>query len=209
MKLLVADDHPVFRKGLVALLKDELGGVEVVETGDVPSTVTQVRDGAWDLLVLDLGMPGGDPIEMVETIRHLDPRLKILIVSAMEEGELAVRLLRAGVDGYFHKSRSPDLLVGAVRKVLGGGRYVGPDLAEALADRLDPRSEAPPHERLSRREFQVLRRLGAGESVAAIGEALHLSAKTVSTYRARLLDKLGLENNAQLVRYAVEHELLD
>lgn len=207
LKVLIADDHEVVRRGVRGLLADELGDVEVGEAGDLPTTLTRAQSDEWDLLILDVSMPGGSVIDTVEAIRAHRPTLPILVVSIHEAGDLAVRLLRAGVDGYLPKGESGDQLLDAVKRVLAGRKYIGPELAERLAMQLDGRSEGPLHERLSTREFQVLCGLGAGRSVSEIAEALGLSVKTVSTYRARLLVKMEMTSNAQLIRYAVEHDL--
>ncbi len=206
-RVLVADDHPLVRRGVAALLRDLLGEVEVVEAETLPEVLSDIVADGLDLVVLDLSMPDGDPIDLVEAIRLHAPRLPLLVFTMHEEPDLAVRLLRAGVDGYVSKARSPDELAEAVRRLLAGRKYVGPELAEHLAEYLDAGRSATPHEQLSKREYQVLMGLGAGQTVSEIGGRLRLSVKTVSTYRARLLAKMGMTTNAQLVRYVVEHDL--
>ncbi|MCB9540752.1 MAG: response regulator transcription factor [Myxococcales bacterium] len=206
-RVLVADDHPLVRRGVSAALFDVLGQVHVVEAETTHEALAAVTHGPLDLVVLDLAMPGGDPLDLIEAIRVHAPRLPVLVFTMYEEPALAVRLLRAGADGFVAKTRPADELVEAVVRLLAGRKYVDPELAEYIAGHLDTHTSAAAHEGLSKREFQVLLGLGAGRTVSEIAESLHLSVKTVSTYRARLLEKMGMTTNAQLVRYVVDHEL--
>ncbi|MCB9540751.1 MAG: response regulator transcription factor [Myxococcales bacterium] len=206
-RVLIADDHPMVRRSVATLLRDLLGEVEIVEAETLPEVLREVVDDDLALVVLDLSMPDGDPIDLVEAIRVHAPRLPLLVFTMHEDPALAVRLLRAGVDGYVSKTRPPDELAEAVQRLLAGRKYVGPELAEHIAGYLDTGRPAEPHELLSKREYQVMQGLGAGQTVSEIAARLHLSVKTVSTYRARLLEKMGMATNAQLVRYVVEHDL--
>ena len=206
-RILIADDHAVVRKGLAGILSEhpdlELAG----EAEDVPDLLERVRSEEWDLLLMDLNMPGGEGLETLRRVRAAAPELPVLILSVHPEDQLAARLLQAGADGYVQKEAAAEELAAAVRRVLRGQKYVSPALASRLAEELGGDPASPPHERLSDREFQVLRLLGSGRTVSEIADELTLSVKTVSTYRTRLLDKLDMENTAQLIRYALEHDL--
>lgn len=208
-RVLIADDHAVVRKGLAGILAEhpdlELAG----EAEDVPALLQKVRKEEWDLLLMDLNMPGGEGLETLRRVRAAAPELPVLILSIHPEDQLAARLLQAGADGYVNKEAAAEELSVAVRRVLRGQKYVSPDLASKLAEELGEDSGRPPHDRLSDREFQVLRLLGSGRTVSDIAEELTLSVKTVSTYRSRLLDKLEMENTAQIIRYALEHDLAE
>lgn len=207
-QILIADDHGIVREGLCSLL-DEQPDMEVAaEAATAPETLELVREGAGDLLVLDLGMPGGEGLETLRRIRTADPDLPVVILSIHPEDQLAARLLQAGANGYVHKEAASENLVTAVRRVLGGDRYVSPELASKLAMDLGGDATEEPHEILSDREFQVLCLLAEGKTVSGIAEELSLAPKTVSTYKARLLDKMDMETGAELIRYAVEHDLV-
>lgn len=210
--VLVADDHAIVRRGLVDILS---GAPDVEVAGEAasgPEALESARVGVdgrpFDIVVLDLSMPGPSGVDVLKQLRAEQPVVPVLILSAHPEDQYAVRVLRAGAAGYLSKDSAPDDLVTAVRKVAAGGRYVSPGAAEALLLHLDRDPEEPVHQRLSDREFQVLRRLAQGEAVGEIADALSLSAKTVSTYRSRLLEKMGLRSNADLARYAIEHGLI-
>lgn len=210
IRVVVADDHAVVRHGL----RDILGGeadVEVAgEASDFPGLVDRVREEPCDVVVMDMGMPGGSALDVLKRLHARRPELAVLVLSVHPEEKFAVRLLRAGAAGYLEKAAAPTELVGAVRRVAGGKRYVSPELADRLAGALGEDAEpGPPHERLSDREFEVLQLMGQGLSVGDIAERLKLSVKTVSTYRSRLLDKMEMDSNAELIRYALEHDLVD
>lgn len=207
-EILIADDHEIVRRGLRALF-DEHPDLEVAgEASTAPEVLERVREESWDLLVLDLGMPGGEGLETLRRIRSADPDLPVVILSVHPEDQLARRLLRAGARGYVQKEAASENLVVAVRRVLGGDRYVSPELASRLAADLEEPGPEALHETLSEREFQVLRLLGQGKSVSGIADELTLSPKTVSTYKSRLLDKMEMETTAELIRYAVENDLV-
>ena len=207
-EILIADDHEIVRQGIRALLEEqpdlEVGG----EAATAPEVLERVRERSWDLLVLDLGMPGGEGVETLRRIRSAAPDLPVVILSVHPEDQLARRLLKAGARGYVQKDAASESLVAAIRRVLRGDRYVSPALASRLAADLEEERPERPHETLSDREFQVLRLLGEGKSVSGIADELALSVKTVSTYKTRLLEKMEMETSAELIRYAVEHDLV-
>ena len=202
-RILLVDDHAVVRRGVRAILEDELAGVTISEAADGDQALAAIEE-PLDAVVLDLSMPGRSGIDLLEEIKHRRPKLPILIMSLHGEEQFAVRALRAGASGYLNKSAAPERLVAAIVKVAGGGRYVSESLAERLALAVAGGVSRVPHERLSNREFEVMRGIASGSSVSEIATRLHLSVKTVSTYRARLLEKMGMTTNAELTRYAIE-----
>ncbi len=207
IRLILADDHPVVRQGLRRLL-EERGDLKVVaEVGSADELTIKLRETPADVVLLDVAMPGPGILEILRQLKATHPSLRSLVVSMYTEEQYAVRALKAGAAGYLTKDRPPEELIAAIQKVCRGGIYVSPTLAERLAGGLAAESERFPHEALSDREFEVLKRLAAGDSVKEIGARLGLSPKTVSTYRARILEKLNLKTNADLVRYALEHRL--
>jgi two-component system, NarL family, invasion response regulator UvrY len=207
LRVLLVDDHPVVRKGMKAILEDELPGVVVVEAGNGDDALAALTEQT-DVVVLDLSMPGRSGIDLLAEVKHRHPRVPVLIMSLHGEEQFAVRALRAGASGYLGKAAAPQQLVTAITKVAEGGRYVSAALAERLAADLSGAGPTAPHERLSDREFEVLRGIASGRTVSEIAMTMHLSVKTVSTYRARLLEKMGLGSNAELTRYALDNELV-
>jgi two-component system invasion response regulator UvrY len=208
IRVLLADDHRVVREGLRRLLEEENGLRVVDEAGTVPELLEKLRKVPADVLILDIAMPGPGIVETLREVQAIQPRARALVLTAYPEAEYAVRVLRAGAAGYLTKDRSLDQLVEAIRRVYGGGRYVSPSLGEVLAARLGGTDLEPAHGVLSDREFQVLRGLAQGETLKSIAARLTVSPKTITTYRTRILQKLGLGSNADLVRYALEHGLL-
>ncbi len=208
IRLLIADDHPVVRQGLRRIVDDcpDIAVVGELQDGDQVLAILQTSDA--DVLLLDISMPGLGFLELMQQIGRAWPRLKVLVLSVHPEDQYAVRALRAGAVGYLTKSHSPEELAEAIRRIYRGGRYVTPTLAEKLAFELRPEAGGPAHESLSDREFQVLCLVGAGKSLKEIAAELAVSPKTVSTYRARILEKMQLRSTADLIRYAVEHELV-
>lgn len=210
MKLLIADDHAILRAGLKHLLSDypdiEVGG----EAANGQEVLAQVRNQPWDALLLDMTMPGKSGIELIKQIKIIAPKLPILVLSMHKEDLYAVRALKAGAYGYLCKDNAEDQLVAALRKVAGGGHYISPAVAERLAlDSLQGNQrDVPPHTRLSDREYQIFQSIVAGASVTEIADALNLSVKTVSTHKSHILEKMGCDSIAELVRYAIQHELL-
>jgi DNA-binding NarL/FixJ family response regulator len=209
VRVLLVDDHAVVRKGMKSILEDHMGSITVDEAGDGDQALATLAGPAtYDAVVLDLSMPGRSGIDLLAEIKHRLPKLPVLIMSLHGEEQFAVRALRAGASGYLTKAAAPDLLVTAVTKIMRGGRYVSEELAERLADGVGGgRAVSSPHERLSDREFEVMRGIASGKSVSEVAEQLHLSVKTVSTYRTRLLEKMGMSTNAELTRYAIENGL--
>jgi two-component system invasion response regulator UvrY len=204
-RLLIVDDHPLIRRGMRELLETQTGA-SVSEAGSPEEALTHIRSQRWDLVLLDLSMPGDAGMNLLTAIQAERPDLPVLIVSGHPEDQYAVRLLRAGAAGYVWKATPPEVLVRAVRRVTGGGRYISETLAERLA--YEMRHPAQPHETLSNREYQVLTLIASGQSSTEIAERLSLSVKTVSTYRSRLLEKLSVRTTAELIRYALEHDLV-
>ena len=211
MRVLLVDDHAVVRAGLASLLGAELPGLVLGEAEDAGAALGMVRAEPWDLVILDVSLPGRSGLEVLKELRLLRPRLRVLVMTVHSEQEYAIRALRSGAAGFVSKHSAADELVAAVRKVLGGGRYVSAAVAEKLAGRVAAGDDpgAPPHALLSDRELQILRLVGAGKSVKEIGADLALSEKTVSTYRTRVLEKLGLRTTAELIRYAIHAGLVD
>lgn len=207
MNILLADDHEVVRRGLRQMLAEEFPDARFAEAGTAAETLERAREAAWDLLVLDINMPGRSGLEVLAELKARQPDLRVLVLSMSPEEEYAVRALKRGAAGYLTKQSVATELVGAVRKVLAGGRYITAIAAEQLANGLN--SDGEPHEQLSDRELQVMRMLAVGRSVKEIAGELNLSEKTVFTYRDRLRAKLSLKSDVELARYAMHHHLVD
>ncbi|MDX2090137.1 MAG: response regulator transcription factor [Kofleriaceae bacterium] len=206
IRLLLVDDHAVVRRGIRAILEDQLSGVVVAEASNGDEALAAL-EATFDGVVLDLSMPGRSGIDLLAEIKHRWPKLPVLIMSLHAEDHFAVRALRAGASGYLTKAAAPDELVEAVLKITRGGKFITEALAERLAADLGGRPDVP-HERLSDREFDVMRGIAAGNTVGEIAAQMHLSVKTVSTYRTRLLEKMGMTSNAELTKYAIQHGLV-
>ncbi|HKE13290.1 MAG TPA: response regulator transcription factor [Kofleriaceae bacterium] len=209
LRILLVDDHAVLRRGVRQLLAEDLPGAVFGEAASGPAALELVRDQRWSLVVLDLSIPGRDGLDVLKESRALAPDLPVLVLSMHGEEQYAIRALRAGAAGYVTKESAPEELTRAVRKALGGGRYVSPTMAERLAAAVVDAGSRPPHESLSDRELQVLLLLARGKSVKEIGVALALSEKTISTYRTRVLDKMNMGSNAELMRYALRVGLVE
>ncbi len=209
LRFLVADDHGIVRHGLRELITDAFQPDAVVEVDCGRRVLDEVRAQAWDLVVLDVGLPDMDGLEVLKDIKRLRPEQKVLMLSLQPEEQYAVRTLRAQASGYVCKTRAAEDLVVAIETILGGRTYVSATLAELLAHNVGRRFDETPEATLSDRELQVLALLGRGRSVSQIGDRLALSVKTVSTYRANLLRKLGLATTGDLIRYAIEHRLVE
>ena len=208
IRLAIADDHPVVREGLRRIASE---AAEISVIGDASTAADLFRLLATepvDVVLLDVSMPGSTLVETLKQLREQHPSIKVLVLSVHPEDQWAVRALRAGAQGYLTKDHSPEQLVQAIRRVARGGKFVSDTLAQTLAGLVDEGRAQAPHERLSDREFEVLRALGSGMEVKDVAAQLNLSAKTVSTYRTRLLEKMGLATKADLVRYVVSHDLL-
>jgi DNA-binding NarL/FixJ family response regulator len=207
IRILIADDHAILRGGLKEILVKQLDDVVCGEAMDAQEVFAQIQNGKWDLVILDVTMPGRSGLDVLRELRTLRPKLPVLILSMHPEDQYGKRMLRAGASGYLEKENAPEELIKAIRKVLAGGRYVSPTLAEKLA--FDINEDLPVHEVLSDREFEVLRMIASGTTVTEIAEQLHLSVTTVSTYRARILEKVNLATSAELIRYALRHHIVD
>lgn len=207
--ILIADDHAIVRDGLKRILQQTDDLVVAGEAKDAQEVVQRVRERKWDLLLMDMSMPGHSGLELIKRVKEEQPRLPILVLSMHQEHQYALRAIRAGAAGYLTKDSASELLVAAIRKVVGGGMFISETAAELLARASAGGGQALPHTRLSDREFQVFRMVARGKTVTQIAEELNLSVKTVSTHKTRLLEKMNLSNQAELVRYAIEHQLLN
>jgi DNA-binding NarL/FixJ family response regulator len=208
IRVAIADDHPIVREGLRRIVSDDSGITVVGEASSAVELFRLLKGAAVDVVLLDVSMPGPTFIETLKDLRREHPSVKVLVISAHPEDQWAMRSLQAGASGYLTKDHSPEQLVHAIRRVARGGKFVSETMAERLAGMVDSGGTRAPHEGLSDREFEVLRALGSGMMVKDVAAELRLSAKTVSTYRTRLLEKMGLETKADLVRYVVAHGLL-
>jgi two-component system, NarL family, invasion response regulator UvrY len=209
IRVVLADDHAMVRESIRRVLEERNGIAVVGEAGSAPALLAELRRVDADVVILDIAMPGPGIVETLRQVKTVRPRARSLVLTAHPEADYAVRVFRAGAAGYLTKDRSLDQLVDAVRRVARGGIYVSPTLGEALAARLHGAEREPSHDALSDREFEVLKGLAEGQPLKAIAARMALSPKTVTTYRSRILQKLGLRGNAELVRYAMEHGLLD
>jgi DNA-binding NarL/FixJ family response regulator len=206
--ILVVDDHTPVRHGLKSLLVQELPGTVFGEASDGREALAQMRRRVWDIVSLDLSLPDVDGLELLSEIRTMYPRSAVVVVTLHPESHYAVRALRAGASAYLTKDSPREVFVAAFRKVMSGGRYITMSVAEQLADTAGPISGQAPHEQLSNREFQVLCRIASGNKLVEIAQEMRLSIKSVSTYRRRVLQKMGMQTNADLTRYAVEYKLI-
>ena len=209
VRLLIVDDHPLVRRGIVEVLAEAFPGGHIAEASDGAEALQIVYSEVLDLVVLDLSLPGRPGLDVLKEIRGARPRLPILILSTYPEQQFATRVLRAGASGYLNKGSAPEVVLSAVRKVLAGGKYVSPAMAESLAADLDRDFSKPLHECLSDREYDVLLRIASGRTVSEIAEEVHLSVKTISTYRARILEKMHMRNNAELTQYGIRERLVE
>lgn len=208
VRILIADDHPILREGLKRILAGEADLKVAGEARNTQEVLELARKQDWDAIVLDISMPGRGGLEVLKELKHERPKLPVLILSMHPEDQFAIRAFRAGAAGYMTKESAPEELIKALRKILNGGRYVSPSLAEKMAFQLDIGTEQALHENLSDREYQVMTLIASGKTVSQIAEELSLSVKTISTYRARILEKMNLMNNAQLTYYAIRNGLV-
>jgi len=209
MHIVIADDHAVVRRGLREILADSFSGASFSEVGSADDALAVLARRPTSLVVLDINMPGRSGLDALRDVKRIYPRLPVIILSVQPEDQYAMRCLRAGASAYINKDSAPEELAQAARKVLGGGRYVSANLAEKLVSQFDESPNKLPHELLSDREHEVMRMIAAGVSLTDIGERLHVSAKTVSSYRSRLMEKMKAKSNAEITRYAVSHHLID
>ena len=209
IRVLIADDHTILREGLKQLLV-AAGDLDVVgEARDGHEVLQQVRTLDFDVLLLDMSMPGKSGMDLIKQVKTEKPKLRILVLSMHQEHQYGVRAIKAGASGYLTKESASTLLVSAIRKVAGGGAFISAEVAEQLALGAMPHSDGPPHTTLSDREYQIFRLLVSGKTVTDIAAQLNLSDKTVSTHKARLLEKLNVANQTELVHYALRHRLID
>ena len=208
IRVLIADDHAIVRRGLRQLLLEEYPSARIEEVGDAESLISKAMQGEWDVVICDLSMPGRSGLDALRQIRQSSPSLPVLIMSMHPEDQYALRVLKAGASGYLNKESIHEEVIKAIYTVLLGKKFITPSIAERLADAFDPDTGKQPHEALSDREFDVFKLLATGKSVSEIAMQLSLSVTTVSTYRARIMDKMKMRSNAELTRYALEKSLI-
>lgn len=208
IKVLIADDHPVLRRGLRQILEEAPDILVGAEVGTAHEVLSAVREQSWTVVVLDISLPGGNGIDLIKDIRRERPDSRVLILTAHSEEQYAVRALKAGAAGFLNKESAPAKLLEATRRVASGGRYVSPALAETLASILSGDARGLPHECLSDREFEILKLLASGKTVTDVAESLGSSVKTISTHRARILKKMNMRSNAELTHYAIRQGLV-
>ncbi len=209
MNILIADDHAVVRRGLKEILADALPGARFSEAGNGDEVLSRLADSATGLLVLDINMPGRSGLDVLRDVKNAYPRLPVIVLSMQPEDQYALRCLRAGAAAYINKGSAPEELAQAARKILGGGRYVSPRLAEQLVAQLDRPAHKPLHELLSDRELEVMRMIASGVPLKEIAGRLNVSVKTISTYRSRIMEKMEMTSNAEMTRYAITHQMID
>src|SRR5260221_3641782 len=209
MKILLTDDHAVVRQGLKLILADHFKKAVFGQARNATEALMRLTKENWDVMVLDITMPGRSGLDILQDVKRLRPRLPVLVLSMHPEDQFAVRMLKAGAAGYLTKESADEELVGAIKKVVGGGRYITAELAERMESYLTNDVHKAPHERLSNREFLILRMIASGKTVGQIGRELSLSVKTISTYRARLLKKMDMKSNSELTHYAMQTKLVN
>ncbi|MEM5786450.1 MAG: response regulator transcription factor [Syntrophobacteraceae bacterium] len=209
MKVLIADDHAIVRRGLKLILSEEFTRLVFGEARNGQEVIDQVSKQDWDIVVLDITMPGRSGLDVLKELKQLRPKLPVLILSMHSEDQFGMRVLKAGAAGYMTKENVPEELVKAIKKVMSGGKYISSYLAEQLAFNLEEDTERPIYEKLSDREYHVMCMIASGKTVKDIAKELSLSMKTISTYRTRVLEKLKMKSNAELTHFAVKNKLVD
>ena len=209
IKILIADDHTLFRKGLKHILSEYPDLVVTDEASNGQEVLDKIWHNDYDMVLLDITMPGMTGLDALKQLKNYKPKLPVLVLSMHPEEQYAVRVIRAGASGYLRKESAPDELITAIQKISGGRKYITSSLAERLADDLEPTAKKPLHDTLSDREFEVFRMIAAGKTIKQIAEALFLNARTISTYRSRILEKMQMKTNAELIHYAIKHQILD
>lgn len=208
MKVLIADDHQIFREGVKRILAEESGVSKVGEAAHAQDVLDSIDHDVWDIVILDIGLPGRSGIDILKEIKHRRPQLPVLMLSMYPADQYAVRAIRAGASGYLTKSSAAQDLMKALTAIQGGGKYISPEIADALAENIQMKNPEAPHERLSDREFEVFQLIASGKTVGEIAKELNLSVNTVSTHRAHILEKLNVRNNSDIVQYALNQKLL-
>jgi DNA-binding NarL/FixJ family response regulator len=209
VKIIIADDHPIVRAGLKDVLAEDLSMDVIDEAGDGRELIRKINQREPDLIILDISMPGVDGLAVLKQIKTERPQIKILILTIHPEVRYALRCLQMGADGYLNKSSAPGELIGAINRIVAGRKYISPTVAEEMLNVLESSSERPPHEALSDREYQVMLMIASGKGLKEIADDLALSVKTVSTYRTRILEKMNLKNNSELILYAIRNDLIE
>jgi len=209
IRILIADDHPILRRGLKEILVREIEGAVCGEAENAQQVLAEVQRADWDLVILDMTMPGRSGLDVLADLKALRPKLRVLVLSMHSEDQLGKRFLKAGASGYINKESAPRKLVEAIRKVLAGGLYVSPAMAERLARDLHEGAGRHVHESLSPREFEVLRMIASGKTVTQIAKELHLSVPTVSTHRSHILEKMNMRTTTDLIRYALHNHIVE
>ena len=209
IKIIIADDHPIVRAGMKQIIAEASDLMVVDEAGDGHKLLSKIRVKNFDVVILDITMPHMNGLDVLKQLKIEKPKLPVIVLSIHPEDQYALRVLKAGASGYVTKASAPDELINAIRKVCRGRKYISPSIAEKLAFNLDANFEEMPHEALSDREYQVLCMLASGKTVTEIAVELALSAKTVSTYRSRILEKMDMKNSAELMHYAIQNQLVD
>ncbi len=209
IKILIADDHPIVRQGFKQVLSETADLVVADEAGNGQEVLALVARKDYDVILLDISMPGKNGLEVLKELRITNTKIPVLILSIYPEEQYAIRALKAGASGYLTKASAPEELISAIRKVSRGGKYISSSLAEKIAYELDGDAEKAPHDTLSDREYQILLMIASGKTVSDIADEMCLSVKTVSTYRSRILEKMKMKNNAELTTYAIRNKLVE
>jgi DNA-binding NarL/FixJ family response regulator len=209
IRILLVDDHPVVRRGIRTIITERFEGAVVAESGDAPEALREVQNGSWDVVLIDISLPGPSGLDLIKQLHRDHPALPMVVVSMHPPSQFARRALTAGALGYLTKDSAPDDYVSAINHARSGRQYIAHDDEDPSTSTWRRRAVTSPHDVLSDREYQILRLLGSGQTVSDIARALGISVKTVSTYRARVLEKLGMRTNAELMRYAIENRLLE
>ncbi|HMU28608.1 MAG TPA: response regulator transcription factor [Nitrospira sp.] len=208
-KILVVDDHAVVRQGVKQILNEQFQGAVIGEARNAEEMIDRIRKFTWDIVVLDVGMPGKSGLDALKELKQVCPKLPVLVLSAYPEDQLARRMLKAGASGYLTKDSAPNELVQALKKILGGGKFVSASMAELLVANLNEEAGRPQHELLSDREYQVMCLIAVGKSLKEIADDLCVGISTINTYRARILEKMQFKNNTELTHYALENRLVN
>lgn len=208
LRVLIADDHPVVRQGVKQILTEELELEQFGEARNAREVLDNVSRKKWDILILDINLPDMNGLEILRQLKKIHPDLPVLVLTVFDEDQIAIRVLKAGAAGFVTKETMPNELIAAVKKIHSGGRYVSPSLAEKLVFNIYAEDEKPIHHRLSNREYQVICLIAAGKSVKQIAEELYLSIQTIRTYRTRILEKMEMKTDAELIHYSIQHGLI-